>query len=162
MKKLFRLSLAALTFASVLFLGIYIINEPPWIIDKTVLDIRNNSKTDLKGMYLSVEKSSTFTVPNGETYYDKKIFIPTVYSGERVVVILNQGSVAAPGMQLRLNCNEFDDIIDDELHKDSGELHIVSVDKNDKVHHQTVYNRLNQGMSLFSLKRYRMVDVTPE
>lgn len=161
MKKSFKILIAVLITILVSLLATIIINEPPWIIDKTVIDIRNNSKTDLSGIYLLVEKSSTFTIPKGEKYYDKKIFVPTIRAGERVVIILRQDKVSVPGMQLRLNCGGFDDIIYDHLHKESGGLHIVSVDANDSVCHETIYNRINQGFSLFSLKRYKTIDITP-
>lgn len=161
MRKFLKCTIVILIIAFIVLLGIYLINMPPWIADKTVLDIRNNSKTDLSGIYLLVEKSSTFTIPKGEKYYDKKIFAPTIRAGERVVIILRQDKVSVPGMQLRLNCGGFDDIIDDHLHKESGGLHIVSVDANDSVCHETIYNRINQGSSLFSLKRYKTIDITP-
>mgnify|MGYP004645586937 CR=1 FL=1 len=107
MRKFLKCTIVILIIAFIVLLGIYLINMPPWIADKTVLDIRNNSSENLNGAYLSLEKNSEFEIPKGETYYDEKIIFPNINSGERVVVILDQDRVAIPGMQLRLKCGEF-------------------------------------------------------
>lgn len=98
---------------------VYIFNKPPWIYDKTVLDIHNNSNQKIENAYLSVEKSSTFKIPEGESYYSDKIQLPVIKSGKRIIIILDHGKVSVPGMQLRLKCGSFDDCIDDKLHKDN-------------------------------------------
>lgn len=65
-------------------------NDTPRYDNKTVLDIRNKTNQSISGMYLSIVVPETYSVPDGDTYYDGNIVIPDIKPHERIIVVLDQ------------------------------------------------------------------------
>ena len=138
------------------------INETPRYDDSVVLDIRNESDDVVQGMYLKVEKTDTYIIPEGEEHCENKICIPEISPASRIVVVLKQGEVSAPGMKLRLNYNNYNNYIIDELHEDTGESHIVTIKKDGVVSVKKVYDYLFDKYKLSCFIPYKEIVILPK
>ncbi len=162
MQKLIKAIVCFLVITSILFMCIFFsgINEAPRIYEKVVIDIRNESGDSIKEMYVKAEATETF-ISKEDIAYKKEVYIPEIGKKERCIVVLDQSKISIPGMKLRLSCNGFNDWIADELHKNSGSVHIVTIKKDGRIEHEEIYNFITQKLSLFYWKPYKNVYELP-